>query len=72
MAGITIEIAEARLQHWLDIETRMNHVKVSQGSDQQRLEHFDPEQVQKQIVFWSDRVARLSRTGLRTMQVIPT
>lgn len=72
MAGITLEIAEARLTVYLNAEEKLltGHAVVKIGDKE--LRRSDLDMIQKGIELWQSRVARLSRTGgIRVMEVIP-
>ena len=64
MAGITREIAEARLQEYLDAEAQ-----VLSGQEvwhnNRRLTRADLETIQKGITTWNERVKQLAGTGGR-------
>lgn len=72
MAGITKEIAEARLTAYLDAEARLiaGHLEVE--IDGERFRRVDLEKIQAGIDIWNARVQKLNRTGgLQVREVIP-
>lgn len=70
MAGISLEQAQVKLNEYLAAET-----KVLAGQDitidGTRFTRADLAAVQKGVEIWNGRVNRLSRTGIRIMEVIP-
>lgn len=71
MAGITLEIAEARLTKYLNAEEKIL-LGQSANLDGQMLTRADLVAVQQGIAIWQGRVARLANSGrLRVVEVIP-
>lgn len=72
MAGITLEIAEARLTSYLEAEEAIL-LGQSVTRNGKQLTRADLGSVQIGIKTWSARVARLSSTsgGISTVEVIP-
>lgn len=70
MAGITLEIAQAKLTEYLTAETA---VLAGQDItiDGTRFTRADLAAVQKGIEIWNSRVNRLTRGGLAVREVIP-
>ena len=70
MAGLTLEIAEAKLTEYLAAET-----KVLAGQDVTidgtRFTRADLAAVQKGVDIWNNRVQSLSRRGHLVREVIP-
>lgn len=71
MAGITLEIAEARLQKYLDAEEKiLAGQKVEM--DGRTLTRADLAAVQQGVELWNGRVNKLTRSGrLQVREVIP-
>lgn len=71
MAGITLEIAEARLTSYLDAEEKILGGQ-SVERDGKRLTMADLAAVQEGIALWQKRVERLTRSGrMAAVEVIP-
>jgi hypothetical protein len=78
MAGITQEIAEARLNDYLNAEAAVldgQAIEVDTGAGRRRFTLADLDAIQAGIRVWEARVQRLTRAaaggGLRIREVIP-
>lgn len=71
MAGITLEIAEARLTEYLDAEAKILGGQAFSRNGK-AMTRADLAAVQAGIRFWEGRVQKLSRNGrMSTVEVIP-
>ena len=71
MAGITLEIAEARLTEYLAAEAKVLGGQDYVTADGERLTRADLAAIQAGIKLWNARCQQLSRTSLRVREVIP-
>lgn len=70
MAGITREIAEAKLTEYLDAETKiMAGQSISMNG--RSLSRANLGEIQKGIEVWNARAKNLSRGGMRSHNVAP-
>jgi hypothetical protein len=78
MAGITLEIAEQRLQEYLDAELKVlagQAVKLSDGGANHDLTLADLDKIQAGIKVWNERAKQLSASAQgrgRSRTVSPT
>ena len=59
---ITLEIAEKRLNEWLEAETALNHVGSYQIGER-TLTYRDLKEVRESIDYWQSKVNSLKRGG---------
>lgn len=78
MAGITLEIAEARLTAWLAADEALTvrgvkSYRVNTGTTDREVTSYDLPEIRKQIDYWNAWAQRLGRTGggIRIKEVIP-
>lgn len=78
MAGITLEIAEAKLDQYLTAEEAVllgQSYEIDTGSGRRKLTRADLEYIQKGIELWNGRIAVLQRNGgaggISVREVIP-
>ena len=71
MAGITLEIAEARLTEYLNAESKILGGQAV-DMDGRKLTRADLVTVQQGVATWNGRVQKLSRNGrMRIVEVTP-
>lgn len=78
MAGITLEIAEARLNAWLSADEALTvrgakAYRINTAGIDREITSFDLPEVRKQIDYWNGWARRLGRTtgGITVREVIP-
>lgn len=70
MAGITLEMAEAKLTQYLEAEAKiLSGQKVVMDGDELTL--ADLAAVQQGVKIWDARCRNLAQPGIRVMEVIP-
>jgi hypothetical protein len=72
MSGITLTQAEAQLTAWIAASLALASGRDYVMADGKRLTLSDADMVQKMLVFWEARVARLTRGGMRIRGGTPT
>ncbi len=70
MAGITREIAEAKLTTWLDAEEKVASGQSYSISGRQ-LTRADLGEIRESIKYWDSKSQRLARGGIRVMRGVP-
>lgn len=69
MAGITLEIAQAKLTKWLaadDAVARSQEYEI----EGRRMTKANAKQIRENIDYWEEKVRRLSGTGRRIFTVV--
>lgn len=74
MAGITLAVAEQKLQMWLDaldaLATSQSYT-ISTGGGSRQLTRASLPDVQAQVDYWDRQVKRLERGGIRVRSGVP-
>ena len=74
MAGITPEIAQSRLDAYLEAEAAVlsgQAIEIDTGAGRRKMTRADLASIQEGIRIWEGRVQRLTRGGLRIREIIP-